>query len=244
MATALQEDGKEYIRSNEQLAIRWCSIEVVAEGKYSVQSDVWAFGVLVYEVFACGTLPYADQFDNLTEISEFVKQGGTLGPPNPEACPAEVYAELMLPCFAADPSMRPAFGQLYEVAVKHGAEEDSEAAAARATKFRAQIRPAQVTADRNHLAPSVQFMELEILPAVMQAARPVVEANLAGRGDPDSQHPITDVLDCSTYQLKELIVVPRTAHFPCPADRKPGSAYVDMLHETHPEHVGTATAIL
>ena len=37
-AAALAEDGTEYVRSNEQLALRWCSIEVVKEGKYSVQS--------------------------------------------------------------------------------------------------------------------------------------------------------------------------------------------------------------
>jgi len=200
--------------------------------------------VLAYEVFACGTLPYADQFDHLTEVSAFVKQGGKLGRPNPVACPADVYADLMLPCFTADPADRPAFGALYEVAVKHGAEEDSDAAAARATRFRRQVRPAQLAADRNHLAPSVQFMELEILPAVLQAARPVVEANLAGRGDPDSRHPITDVRDCSTYHLKELIVVPRTTNFPCPTDRTAGAAYVDMLYATRPEHVSTATAIL
>ena len=244
MATALRDDGKEYVRADQQLALRWAAPEVIQDGKYSVQSDVWSVGVLAYEVFACGTLPYADQFDALAEIAAFVKQGGKLGRPSLEACPAEVYAELMLPCFATDPNDRPAFGVLYEVAVRHGADEDSEASAARTARFRQQISPAQLAADRNHLAPSVQFMELEILPAVIQAAQPVVEANLAGRGDPDSRHPITDVLDCSTYQLKELIVVPRTAHFPCPADRKAGAAYVDMLYETHPEHVGTATAIL
>ena len=124
------------------------------------------------------------------------------------------------------------------------AEEDDEATAARTARYKQRARPAQLTVDRNHLAPSVRFMELEILPAVMQAARSVVEANLAGRGDPNSKHPITDVRDCSTYQLKDLIVVPRTIDFPCPIDRQAGAAYVDVLHATHPEHVGTATAIL
>ena len=124
MATALVEDGKEYIRSTQQIALRWCSIEVIKEGKYSALSDVWAFGILAYEVFACGTLPYADQFDNLTEISSFVKEGGKIGRPNVEACPLNVYEQLMLPCFAADPADRPAYGDLYQVAVHHGAEED------------------------------------------------------------------------------------------------------------------------
>ena len=244
MATALQQDGKEYVRANEELAMRWAAPEVIKEGKYSAQSDVWAFGVLAHEVFACGTLPYADQFDHLSEISVFVKGGGQLGRPNAEACPLAVYEALMLPCFVATAADRPGFSELYEIAVKHGAEEDDEATAARTARYKQRARPAQLTVDRNHLAPSVRLMELEILPAVIQAARSVVEANLAGRGDPNSKHPITDVRDCSTYQLKDLIVVPRTIDFPCPIDRQAGAAYVDVLHDTHPEHVGTATAIL
>ena len=52
MATACHAGGKGYIRADELLALRWCAVEVIEEGKYSVQSDVWAFGVLAYEVFA------------------------------------------------------------------------------------------------------------------------------------------------------------------------------------------------
>ena len=74
MATALYEVGKEYVRANEELAMRWTAPEVITEGKYSAQSDVWAFGVLAYEVFACGSLPHADQCDNLTEVTNFVKE--------------------------------------------------------------------------------------------------------------------------------------------------------------------------
>ena len=83
MAAALHEGGKEYIRADNQLTLRWSAPEVIQEGKYSVPSDVWSFGVLAYEVFACGALPYADHFNNLTEVSAFVKQGGKLGRPNP-----------------------------------------------------------------------------------------------------------------------------------------------------------------
>ena len=41
MATALHDDGKEYVRAvTEELAMRWSAPEVIADGKYSVQSDV------------------------------------------------------------------------------------------------------------------------------------------------------------------------------------------------------------
>ena len=128
MATALQEDGKEHVRAAEQLATRWSAPEVVAEGKCSVQSDVWAAGVLVHEVFAGGVLPCADQFDDLTETSSFVREGGQLSRPSAEACPVEVCEQLMLPCFAADPADRPTFGELCDVAVRHGAEEQRRGA--------------------------------------------------------------------------------------------------------------------
>ena len=101
MATALQEDGREYVRADETLAMRWSAPEAIAEGKYSVQSNVWAAGVLAHEVVASGVLPFADRFDNLTEISKFVKAGSKLGRSSAEACPLVVYEQLMLPCFAA-----------------------------------------------------------------------------------------------------------------------------------------------
>ena len=179
MATALQEDGKEYIRSNEQLAIRWCSIEVVREGKYSVQSDVWAFGVLAYEVFGCGVLPYSIQFDNLTEVSSYIKEGGKLSRPNAKACPQEVFDQLMLPCFAADPVDRPSFGALYDVAVKHGAEEDDEALAERAARRKQELASAQTAAavedaevDRALLGPSVHHLKAALVPGMLKALEP------------------------------------------------------------------------
>ena len=176
MATALREDGKEYVRATEELAMRWAAPEVIAGGKYSAQSDAWAFGVLAYEVFAGGVLPYADRFDNLTEISGFVQGGGKLGRPNPAACPAEVYQQLMLPCFAADPADRPTFGALYAVAVRHGAAEDDDALAERAARWKLsqEQRNASVTAvddaaDRALLGPSVYHLKEVLVPGMLDA---------------------------------------------------------------------------
>ena len=242
MATALQEDGKEYVRATEEMAMRWAAPEVIAEGKYSVQSDVWAFGVLAYEVFACGTLPYADQFDNLTEVSAFVKQGGKLGRPNPEACPLEVYAELMLPCFAADPADRPSFGELYDVAVRHGAEEDDDALAAR-KKAGPRKRHASVpSGDCRHLAPSVHYLSQVLVPELMASVTSTVKANLAGAVRPDDQFPLMDVDLATSFHTKEFIVVPQTKDVTCLRDHQLGAVFVDTL--VGDDHVGPATAIL
>jgi len=247
MATALRDDGKEYIRADHQLALRWAAPEVVQEGKYSVQSDVWSVGVLAYEVFACGTLPYADQFDALTEVSAFVKQGGKLGRPNPEACPLLVYEELMLPCFAADPAARPAFGLLYALAVKHGADEDDVAFAEQAARRTAQERGRRAAAtvdradptDRSLLGPSVRHLKATLVPAV----RAAVEA-IKQHGGHESQ-PSFDGLDpaeASIWHMVHSYAKPASADTICPRDGQTGCAYVDTL--VGEDDIGRADALL
>ena len=243
MAAALTEDGKEYIRANEQLAIRWSAIEVIREGKYSAQSDVWAFGVLAYEVFGCGTPPYADQFDNLTEVSNFVKEGGKLGPPNSEACPADVYAELMLPCFATSPTDRPSFAALYDVAVKHGAEEDDEARAERALKRRRpsdKLDDAAAAVDRTLLGPSVHHLETTLVPGVQAA----VHAIKSGKGDHSFQSSFDalDPADASIWHTVQSFAKPASAGTACPRDGEMGCAYVDTLSSA--DDVGRANGLL
>ena len=125
--------------------------------------------MLVHEVFACGVLPYADQFDNRTETSSFVKEGGQLNRLNAEACPVEVYEQLMLPCFAADPADRPTFGELYDVAVRHGAAEDEDALRQRAQARKASVVLGNGSVDRALLGPSVHHLASALLPGVQQA---------------------------------------------------------------------------
>ena len=131
--------------------------------------------MLVHEVFACGVLPYADQFDNRTETSSFVKEGGQLNRLNAEACPVEVYEQLMLPCFAADPADRPTFGALHAhnaynaVAVRHGAAEDDDALRQRAQARKASVVLDNGPVDRALLGPSVHHLASALLPGVQQA---------------------------------------------------------------------------
>ena len=86
----------------------------------------------------------------------------------------------MLPCFAADPADRPAFGALYEVAVEHGAAEDEvaleERAArrnARASERRSVAAAGADPADRSLLGPSVHHLASALVPAVQKAIRAI-----------------------------------------------------------------------
>ena len=63
------------------LPMKWMSIEAIKEMKFSVKSDVWSFGVVLYEIFSLGEIPYAGIPLDQKFISRLV-QGFRMG--NPE----------------------------------------------------------------------------------------------------------------------------------------------------------------
>ena len=85
-----QKEYQHYIKVNDALAIRWAAIEVLNHHRFSKASDVWAVGVLCWEVFADGRLPHGDEFRDLIDIQLYVKAGGKLGSPSSN-CPIEAF---------------------------------------------------------------------------------------------------------------------------------------------------------
>lgn len=67
--------------------IKWAPPEVLNYTRFSSKSDVWAYGVLMWEVFTCGKMPYG-RLKN-TEVVERVQRGIILE--RPKACFKEVY---------------------------------------------------------------------------------------------------------------------------------------------------------
>ncbi|XP_048270039.1 tyrosine-protein kinase Btk29A isoform X1 [Bombus terrestris] len=89
--------------------IKWAPPEVLNYTRFSSKSDVWAYGVLMWEVFTCGKMPYG-RLKN-TEVVERVQRGIILE--KPKACFKEVY-EVMRKCWAHCPEVRPSFRVLKE----------------------------------------------------------------------------------------------------------------------------------
>ncbi|XP_075234447.1 tyrosine-protein kinase Btk29A isoform X2 [Lycorma delicatula] len=95
--------------SGTKFPIKWAPPEVLNYTRFSSKSDVWAYGVLMWEVFTCGKMPYG-RLKN-TEVVERVQRGIVLE--RPKACFKEVY-EVMRQCWCHSPEDRPSFRSLKE----------------------------------------------------------------------------------------------------------------------------------
>ncbi|XP_035788952.1 protein sevenless-like isoform X2 [Anopheles albimanus] len=92
------------------LPVRWMSPESLVDGVFTSQSDIWAFGVLLWEIMTLGEQPY--QAKNNVEVLNHVREGGHLD--RPKVCPNEMF-ELMKYCWRFSPDERPTFRYCLEV---------------------------------------------------------------------------------------------------------------------------------
>ena len=95
-----------YISSNNMLVypLRWMAPETLEHKQFSTASDVWSYGILLWEMFNPTELPYSD-LDN-AQFAIKVAQGHTLS--IPAQCPPTV-ARIMRACWHKTPSKRPSF---------------------------------------------------------------------------------------------------------------------------------------
>jgi len=97
-----------YQTNNRLIPVRWTAPEALIWSKFSKETDVWSFGVVLFEIFSRGAVPYAG-ISNQKVLHKVTKQGYRLTPPR-EMPPA--VATLMLECMAADATERPTFGMV------------------------------------------------------------------------------------------------------------------------------------
>ncbi|KAJ8247498.1 hypothetical protein GJAV_G00247090 [Gymnothorax javanicus] len=91
----------------KQIPVKWTAPEALNYGRFTSESDVWSFGVLLWETFSRGTTPYAAMTNQQTR--DEVERGYRM--PAPEGCPKEVYS-LMCRCWQYDSRKRPSFNVL------------------------------------------------------------------------------------------------------------------------------------
>lgn len=89
--------------------------ETLDESVSTISSDKWSFGVLLWEIYSLGLRPYIGVANH--EIAKHLRLGHRLD--QPPACPNEVYAGVMQPCWAADPAARPTFDVVSQRLLAH-----------------------------------------------------------------------------------------------------------------------------
>ena len=105
--------GYYYHSTNSRaLPIKWYAPETLSQHKFSHKSDVWSFGVTLYEMFTFGDSPNLTHNPDLsaTEILDLLEKGERLE--CPKFCPLNVYDEIMFICWNINPKMRPSFAEL------------------------------------------------------------------------------------------------------------------------------------
>ncbi|KAF6773626.1 hypothetical protein AHF37_06866 [Paragonimus kellicotti] len=89
--------------------IKWTAPEAALMGRFTIKSDVWSFGIVIYELITHGQVPYPSM-DN-TETLEQVRTGYRM--PRPTSCPQPIY-NMLLRMWDAVPERRPTFAYLFD----------------------------------------------------------------------------------------------------------------------------------
>lgn len=108
LARDLTKDQDYIARGNSFLPVKWMSPESIFQNIYSSQSDVWSYGVLLWEIFSLGGSPYPE-LPMTQEFYSSLKRGYRMS--RPDHAPHNIY-DLMKQCWEEKPQCRPSFTSL------------------------------------------------------------------------------------------------------------------------------------
>uniref|UniRef100_A0A672M2R4 Mast/stem cell growth factor receptor Kit n=1 Tax=Sinocyclocheilus grahami TaxID=75366 RepID=A0A672M2R4_SINGR len=110
LARDITTDSNYVVKGNARLPVKWMSPESIFECVYTFESDVWSYGILLWEIFSLGSSPYPGMPVD-SNFYKMIKEGYRME--SPEFAPSEMY-EIMHSCWDADPFKRPSFGKIVE----------------------------------------------------------------------------------------------------------------------------------
>ncbi|XP_076803976.1 ephrin type-A receptor 4-A-like [Clavelina lepadiformis] len=97
-----------YTTQGGKIALRWTAPECIRYRQFTSLSDVWSYGIVMWEVMSYGEKPYWDMSND--DVSEVIEDGYRL--PAPVDCPAALH-NLMLMCWSFEPRRRPNFSDIF-----------------------------------------------------------------------------------------------------------------------------------
>ncbi|XP_022809169.1 proto-oncogene tyrosine-protein kinase receptor Ret-like isoform X2 [Stylophora pistillata] len=107
MARDVQLENIYERKTKGRLPVKWTAYEALLYGTYTTKSDVWSYGVVLYEIFTIGGSPYP-QTDG-RKIANLLQQGYRM--PKPQHVDDKLY-QIMMRCWQNDPDARPTFTSL------------------------------------------------------------------------------------------------------------------------------------
>ncbi|KAF2898974.1 hypothetical protein ILUMI_07201 [Ignelater luminosus] len=97
------------IGGSRLLPVRWMSPESVMYGRFTLESDIWSYGIILWEIYSFGKQPYYGHSNE--EVVKLILQGIMLIPP--EDCPT-LICDLMKSCWKTEPRDRIKFSEIYD----------------------------------------------------------------------------------------------------------------------------------
>ncbi|XP_076315709.1 BDNF/NT-3 growth factors receptor-like [Tachypleus tridentatus] len=102
------------IGGSRMLPVRWMAPESIVYGKFTLYSDVWSYGVVLWEIFTFGKQPYYGHSNE--EVVKLILQGILLSPPG--KCPYFIY-NIMAGCWKTEPRDRLKFPDIYHILIEN-----------------------------------------------------------------------------------------------------------------------------
>lgn len=108
LARDIMNDSNYVVKGNARLPVKWMAPESIFDCVYTVQSDVWSYGILLWEIFSLGKSPYPSMAVD-TRFYKMVKRGYQMS--QPDFAPPEIYG-IMKMCWHLEPTERPTFSKI------------------------------------------------------------------------------------------------------------------------------------
>ncbi|KAL2085205.1 hypothetical protein ACEWY4_018525 [Coilia grayii] len=108
LARDIDNDSNYVVRGNVRLPVKWMAPESLFKGMYTMESDVWAYGILLWEIFSLGVTPYPGMKVD-SHFYSLIERGFQMEQPY---YASELVYQVMRRCWALEPRDRPCFSKL------------------------------------------------------------------------------------------------------------------------------------